>query len=81
MKRTLAFILSVLLVFASLPLMAFTAAADEPQNVLYFSSSDDGPLMHRVSVVPGEEYTFVFSASNSISNFNIIGFYNSSNFN
>ena len=78
MKRTLAFILSVLLVFASLPLLGLVASADEPQNVLYFSSSDDGPLMHRVSVVPGAEYTFVFSVSNSISNFNISGFDNDS---
>lgn len=78
MKKVISLILAILFIFVSLPFVPLTVMADATQNVLYFESKDDGPLMTRVSVVPGAEYMFAFSASNSISNFNLKGFDNDS---
>ena len=77
MKRALALILSVLVVFVSLPLLSLSVSADTEKNVLYFNGNA-GPLMTRVSVVPGGEYLLFFSLSNSVTNFEVKGFDNDS---
>ncbi|MBR4761948.1 MAG: hypothetical protein IK086_04875, partial [Clostridia bacterium] len=73
MKKTVSLILSVLVVLVSLPLLALPASA-ETKNVLYFSGSGSGPLMYRVSVVPGSEYMLFFSLSNAVTDFEIYGY-------
>ena len=78
MKKAVSLVLAVLLILTSLPMVALAGGTDASQNALYFKSTGTGPLMTRVSVVPGGTYVLSFNASNSFTNFAINGFSNDS---